>query len=64
MKTITLNDGAFDISSKFESGQTTISYSTPRKDYNIYVINGNWEITTTNYNMVELKEITTDYAIR
>jgi hypothetical protein len=58
MKTITLNKGAFDISSKFENGQTTISYSTPKKDYNIYVINGNWEITTTNDNIVKLKEIT------
>jgi hypothetical protein len=58
MKTITLNKGAFDISSKFEKGQTSIIYSTPRKDYNIYMIDGNWEITTTNDNIVKLKEIT------
>jgi hypothetical protein len=58
MKTITLNEGAFDISSKLENGQTTISYSTQKKDYNIYMIDGNWEITTTNDNIVELKEIT------
>jgi hypothetical protein len=58
MKTITLNDGAFDISSKFENVQTSIIYSTPRKDYNIYMIDGNFEITTTNDNIVELKEIT------
>jgi hypothetical protein len=58
MKTILLNKGAFDISSKFENGQTSIIYSTPRKDYNIYMIDGNFEITTTNDNIVELKEIT------
>jgi hypothetical protein len=60
MKTITLNEGAFDISSKFENGKTSIIYSTPRKDYNIYIVNGNWEITTTNDNIVELKEIATN----
>jgi hypothetical protein len=58
MKTITLNEGAFDISSKFENGQTSIIYSTPRKDYNIYMIDGNWEITTTNDNIVKLNGLT------